>query len=461
MFNPFNKELKLNEINEEILNELISNKVSEGRYIEFKAQLPKNDSVEKTFASFANSDGGYYFVGVEDEKATNIAIEIVGFEPDPSIGFKEKISNIIKNIDPFVNFEHEFVKLKNDKYVYIAKIQRGEDAPYICKNGVIYVRSNEASDPIPEKNRTLLNELFKRRDGLEKRVISFCENDFLEHKARNPYVRINFIRKPYFLFDQKIKDILNAKPKLFFDKVLSIAKSMDGSDLAHPILNYNNLSYTDRSVVFSYYDEYFNKMAFFEVDLFGNARVEFILNEYTFLNKNGAWKCSNIHSHAITSSSHINDYLELIDKFKLNSFIIIEIGAFILKIESFMRFYFKFLNEFWGEVDYSWSGEITNIKEKHIYLNSIEFINNIKEFGFTRPYSNVAKMLSISDKLIESAKTIQNGDDLLITNVRHVLITFLGSLGMMPISNSALNSYFDHIKSVLYSQKKVLNKRLE
>ncbi|GHU52304.1 hypothetical protein FACS1894200_12850 [Spirochaetia bacterium] len=74
MFNPFGKNLK--DIQENDLQNLHT--VSEGWYIEYKSILPDSKKIAKSIASFANSYGGLYLIGVVADKQTNCAVEFPG-----------------------------------------------------------------------------------------------------------------------------------------------------------------------------------------------------------------------------------------------------------------------------------------------------------------------------------------------------------------------------------------------
>ncbi|MBT3184600.1 MAG: ATP-binding protein [Nitrospina sp.] len=61
VFNPFNK--SFNEVQEgdlEILKEL-----AEGWHVEYKREKTTPQKIAKSIASFANSHGGIYFLGIE------------------------------------------------------------------------------------------------------------------------------------------------------------------------------------------------------------------------------------------------------------------------------------------------------------------------------------------------------------------------------------------------------------
>jgi hypothetical protein len=62
-YNPFNKDIS--QLEEDDLNKLID-KVSEGWFVEYKGDFQNSKKISHSIASFANSDGGWYIVGIDD-----------------------------------------------------------------------------------------------------------------------------------------------------------------------------------------------------------------------------------------------------------------------------------------------------------------------------------------------------------------------------------------------------------
>ena len=76
-YNPFKK--KISKLRQADLNILIENQVAEGWYVEYKKDFPSTNKIGHSIASFANSDGGWYIVGVEANE-DNVATSILGFD---------------------------------------------------------------------------------------------------------------------------------------------------------------------------------------------------------------------------------------------------------------------------------------------------------------------------------------------------------------------------------------------
>jgi predicted HTH transcriptional regulator len=77
-FNPFEK--ALDDVIASGLQGLIDREVAEGLYVEYKQEFPKNDKIGQSLASFANSYGGWYIVGVEADKQRNTASKVTGID---------------------------------------------------------------------------------------------------------------------------------------------------------------------------------------------------------------------------------------------------------------------------------------------------------------------------------------------------------------------------------------------
>jgi predicted HTH transcriptional regulator len=94
-FDPFNKPLRKVEFDD--LDQLSENNISEGIYVEFKQSLPDPQSVAKVIASFANTHGGYFLIGIAEEETTNIASGKVGINTNEHSDPNETVRNIIRD----------------------------------------------------------------------------------------------------------------------------------------------------------------------------------------------------------------------------------------------------------------------------------------------------------------------------------------------------------------------------
>lgn len=187
MYNPFNK--SISEIEFEDLNKLIENNVSEGWYIEYKSSFPNNKKIAKSIASFANSKGGWYIIGIEECENESKPSKIIGFDLENYNKPADKITNVIKDhIDPIPYFETKIVKIPKNKYVLVVQIFEGHDVPYIC-NGSIYMRIGETTEPLAIKKRHEFEQLRDKKKTFQKEVNLFMENTFFfDENYNQPYL---------------------------------------------------------------------------------------------------------------------------------------------------------------------------------------------------------------------------------------------------------------------------------
>lgn len=237
MYNPFNK--NISEIEYSDLKKLKDNDVSEGWFIEYKESFPKNNKkIANSIASFANSEGGWYIVGIKESDNESKPSEIIGFDLDSYKKPTDKITNIVKdNIDPIPYFESKVIEIPEEKVVLVVQVFEGHDTPYIS-NGSIYIRVGETSKPLPIDDRYQFEKLLDKKDTFQKRVDSFMENTFFFDKSYNqPYLEFYvYINNPKnILFDdfyseeffETLKNKFKSKTKIIEELDISAAFDFD------------------------------------------------------------------------------------------------------------------------------------------------------------------------------------------------------------------------------------------
>lgn len=181
-FNPFGK--SISKVRKADLDKLIKNQIAEGWFVEYKQDWVAAKKIGHSIASFANSDGGWYIIGIRANDE-NIAEEIVGIDLSATRNPTDKIRNIIKDhISPFPYFESRLIKLNSERGVIIVRIERGDETPYITTDGRIYRRVGEGSDPIPETDRYSIQKLFERSLALSEKIKLFRSNPFTMSQAQ-------------------------------------------------------------------------------------------------------------------------------------------------------------------------------------------------------------------------------------------------------------------------------------
>src|SRR5438128_10928656 len=104
-FNPFEK--PVDDLGDIDLQRVIDRDVAEGLYMEYKREFPKNEKIGWSLASFANSYGGWYVVGVEADKQRNTAVKLTGIDLTSERDPISKVREIAKSQSTHSRVESE------------------------------------------------------------------------------------------------------------------------------------------------------------------------------------------------------------------------------------------------------------------------------------------------------------------------------------------------------------------
>lgn len=177
VFNPFNKKIR-EELTIDDLDSLIRLAVVEGFYVEYKSGFPSSEKIARSIASFANTYGGWYFIGIEADKSRNVATNLCGFD------HTQHTDPVAKVRDPArLQLSHmplmfpQVIQLDGSRSVIAIYIPESEEPPHITKDGRIYRRAADASDPMPEKDRYAIDRLVDKGRQERQRFWNFCQDD--------------------------------------------------------------------------------------------------------------------------------------------------------------------------------------------------------------------------------------------------------------------------------------------
>ena len=127
---------------------------SESFYFEFKADEVKPQKLVEEISAFANTFGGYIFIGISDDK------KIEGC----NLWDEQRIHTTIHDsITPTPSFDVKKFTFEK-KTVYIIKIDEGSEPPYITSAGKIYERISSGSYTIKDSVR--LSQIYSKREQL-------------------------------------------------------------------------------------------------------------------------------------------------------------------------------------------------------------------------------------------------------------------------------------------------------
>lgn len=201
-YNPFDKQIG-EKLDETDLASLVQNQVSEGWFVEYKSVFPDKAKIGHSIASFANTDGGWYIVGVQEQQ--RVATSICGFSlhghPDPLSTVREIAKT---HISPVPAFYPQLVTLASGQSVLAVYVPPEQETPFISKNGRVYRRVNDSSDPVPENDRHAFDRLIDAGREQAKRFQAFCCDDrsFSQAEASSPWMRIYLVPYPTGSFDK-------------------------------------------------------------------------------------------------------------------------------------------------------------------------------------------------------------------------------------------------------------------
>jgi len=247
-FSPFDK--PINDIKPADL--AILRNVSEGWYVEYKQEEPKASTLAKSIAAFANTYGGWFFLGVQEESKENaVAGAFLGIERVAVDACLQRLrQSAADQLNPTPHFETKVLwgpipelGLAEDRAVICTWVSQSAAAPHVHKNGHIYRRVADSSEPRPENDRFVLDQLWRRGDELKRFHTDWAGRDpeFSKGENESPYVRLMLTPDPWRQRDlwvddedqvraalQKTPGVVAATP---FDTVYTSAEGFVGRQL--------------------------------------------------------------------------------------------------------------------------------------------------------------------------------------------------------------------------------------
>lgn len=130
----------------------------ESFFFEFKDDRVSNKKFQEEVSAFANTFGGYIFIGVSDDK------QIEGCTTWNEQKIHTTIHDSITPTPPFDVKKFTF----NTGSIYIVKIDEGSEPPYITSNGKIYERLSSGSFPIKDSSK--LSQIYTKREQLLTKI---------------------------------------------------------------------------------------------------------------------------------------------------------------------------------------------------------------------------------------------------------------------------------------------------
>jgi len=177
---------------------------SEGWYIEYKRETPNSGAIAKCLSAFANTYGGWLFLGIQEESKVNpVAGEFPGLPRDEVDSSLQRLrKSAADHLNPTPHFETKVlwgpdseVGLAEGRAVICAWIPQSSSAPHIHRTGQVYRRVSDASEPKAENDRFVLDQLWRRADDIKHTHKEWYDRDpeFSPQEKLQPYVRLMLI----------------------------------------------------------------------------------------------------------------------------------------------------------------------------------------------------------------------------------------------------------------------------
>jgi len=239
--------------------------VSEGWYVEYKKEVVNTRRLAKAVSAFANTYGGWLFLGVEQlESKDPVAGSFPGIPENQLDAIQQRLrQSVAEYLSPTPHFETKVFRgpcseigLPEGKVLIAIEIPQSHTAPHVHKDGRIYRRVADSSEPKPETDRFVLDQLWRRSEPIREMIRKWVERDpeFSEAEAEAPYLRLLLCVDPWFQRDawvsapfSEIRSILNSHetgiPSIALDTVYPttsgfIARHQQGNDPYNYVLTW-------------------------------------------------------------------------------------------------------------------------------------------------------------------------------------------------------------------------------
>lgn len=239
MYSPFfdkkGQPLSIEKIKYHHLSQLVD--CDEGHHVEYKLLLEDGGKAQlaKEITSFANCEGGWLIVGIDDKTKE--------IKPIAKQDYSQRIGKIATRISPIPEFSTRFLTSPDNKEtgVLVVYVHEGKNAPHIC-NGSIYVRSGSSKEPIKPADRGNIEYLYERSKDNQKSIEDFCKRDY--YYSYNTLLQ----RKPaYPIANVYIKNI-SSKHNDYFNRYENRDKFIEFIKSENDI--FEHISYSMNSIIF-------------------------------------------------------------------------------------------------------------------------------------------------------------------------------------------------------------------
>ena len=146
----------------------------------------------KAISAFANTYGGWLFLGVDQLAPDNqVAASFPGIPENQLDTIQQRRQSVTEHLNPTPHYETKIfrgpcskIELQEGKAIIAIEIPQSHTAPHIHKDGRIYRRVGDSSEPKPETDGL---SWINSGDGLN--LFQNLDPEFSEAEAKMPYMR--------------------------------------------------------------------------------------------------------------------------------------------------------------------------------------------------------------------------------------------------------------------------------
>ncbi|NSY61885.1 RNA-binding domain-containing protein [Agrobacterium tumefaciens] len=240
-YNPFNAPFE-NVTAEDLA---VLRNVAEGWYVEYKREPANANAVAKSITALANTYGGWVFYGIDEKsKSEPVAGAFSGIPSEQADATLQRIRQAVANHaqpTPFFQAKSlagpvDAIGLAPDRCIIVVHVPWGPAAPFVHKDGRIYRRVGDGSEPKEETDRFLLDQLWRRSDKILDEYASWIDEDLetSEGEKNAPFLRLflvaDFWRDHPLLKDvslRAVRDIFS-RQGAFRTPYMNVFKTVDG-----------------------------------------------------------------------------------------------------------------------------------------------------------------------------------------------------------------------------------------
>jgi hypothetical protein len=408
-YSPFEKSIE--DLDEFELQKLVAKEVTEGWYIEYKVDLPSATKVAKSIASFANTRGGYYIIGVKTDQ--NKASEITGINSNTKVNLEDQLSRMISsNISPCPFFKVKTVILGSNSKVIVVMVEEGLTPPYITSQGIIYQRENNES--IPVRDRHILERFSEKTESYQKRIDKFCRFDYSVSKAqserRESFLEVFLFPIPFniarFAEEFHTSSFFKRVADSFFDGT-SFKFTLDGYEKSINLtLNFNAIQASTTHILIRPIHEHniIDKGIAAELHANGAFKFTFPMREFSVRNPPSYYQDSNALNHILDIHCPIqtvkktggqfglrgsmNDLYEYEEEerknndFRMFTHVIdgVEVYLYILMFLSFYKTIIGDKNPLFAG-NFGLRARATNLWRKFLFFDDESYLESVKKFN--------------------------------------------------------------------------------